>query len=120
MHSAPAWSQYASDETYWSLIDTLKTIGDKYGRWKDVYLFLLINVLNENLIVVFLQNHKQRYYYLVYFVLGKSIPQVALRWLVQQDVVASVIIGATSVKQLEDNMGAGKGWALTDDEVSVK
>ena len=42
---------------------------------------------------------------------------MALRWLVQQKVVSSVIIGATSVQQLEDNMGAGAGWALTDEEV---
>ena len=42
---------------------------------------------------------------------------MALRWLVQQKVVSSVIIGATSVQQLEDNMGAGSGWALTDEEV---
>ena len=42
---------------------------------------------------------------------------MALRWLVQQKVVSSVIIGATSVQQLEDNMGAGSGWAITDEEV---
>ena len=48
---------------------------------------------------------------------GKTVPQVAIRWLIQQDVVSSVIIGATSVKQLEDNMGAGKGWELSQEEV---
>ena len=51
------------------------------------------------------------------YVLGKTVAQVALRWLVQQKVVSSVIIGATSVQQLEDNMGASAGWALTDEEV---
>ncbi|KAL3848516.1 hypothetical protein ACJMK2_019367 [Sinanodonta woodiana] len=50
---------------------------------------------------------------------GKSIPQVAIRWLLQQDVVASVIIGATSVKQLEDNMGASTGWELTKEEMAI-
>ena len=50
-------------------------------------------------------------------ILDKSIPQVAIRWLIQQDVVSSVIIGATSVKQLEDNMGASKGWKLSEEEV---
>ncbi|KAK3586555.1 hypothetical protein CHS0354_022688 [Potamilus streckersoni] len=50
---------------------------------------------------------------------GKSIPQVAIRWLLQQDVVASVIIGATSVKQLEDNMGASTGWELTKEEMAT-
>ena len=42
---------------------------------------------------------------------------MAIRWLIQQDVVSSVIIGATSVKQLEDNMGASKGWKLSEEEV---
>ena len=54
----------------------------------------------------------------IFIILGKSIPQVAIRWLIQQDIVSSVIIGATSVKQLEDNMGAGKGWKLSEEEVS--
>lgn len=48
---------------------------------------------------------------------GKTIPQVAIRWLLQKVVVASVIIGATSVKQLEDNCGASSGWKLTDEEM---
>ncbi|XP_021360064.1 uncharacterized protein LOC110454718 isoform X1 [Mizuhopecten yessoensis] len=48
---------------------------------------------------------------------GKSVPQVALRWLLQKNVVSSVIIGVTSIKQLEDNMGAGTGWTLTTEEM---
>ncbi|KAL3847196.1 hypothetical protein ACJMK2_018119 [Sinanodonta woodiana] len=50
--------------------------------------------------------------------LGKSIPQVAIRWLLQQDVVSSVIIGATSLKQLDDNMGASTGWELSKEEMA--
>ena len=42
---------------------------------------------------------------------------MALRWLLQKDVVSSVICGVTSVAQLEDNVGASKGWSLTSDEV---
>ncbi|KAL4225822.1 hypothetical protein ACF0H5_013811 [Mactra antiquata] len=49
---------------------------------------------------------------------GKTIPQVSLRWLIQKPVVSSVIIGATSVKQLEDNMGASSGWSLSDEEMT--
>ncbi|KAK3598588.1 hypothetical protein CHS0354_009783 [Potamilus streckersoni] len=49
---------------------------------------------------------------------GKSIPQVAIRWLLQQDVVVSVIIGATSLKQLDDNMGASGGWELSKEEMA--
>ncbi|XP_033760799.1 1-deoxyxylulose-5-phosphate synthase YajO-like [Pecten maximus] len=48
---------------------------------------------------------------------GKSVPQVALRWLLQKNVVSAVIIGATSIKQLEDNMGASTGWTLTKEEM---
>lgn len=48
---------------------------------------------------------------------GKSVPQVALRWTLQKDVVSSVIIGCTSIQQLEDNMGASAGWKITDDEM---
>ena len=44
---------------------------------------------------------------------------MALRWLIQKSVVTSVIIGATSLKQLEDNMSASKGWALTEEDVSI-
>ena len=37
---------------------------------------------------------------------GATPSQVALSWLVRQPVVSSVIIGARTVKQLEDNLGA--------------
>jgi len=47
------------------------------------------------------------------------VAQVALRWTLQKDVVASVIIGATSIKQLEDNMAAGTGWNLSKEEVHI-
>ncbi|KAH3885322.1 1-deoxyxylulose-5-phosphate synthase YajO-like [Dreissena polymorpha] len=49
---------------------------------------------------------------------GKTVAQVALRWLLQKPQVSSVIIGATSVRQLEDNMGASAGWSLTQEEMS--
>lgn len=50
---------------------------------------------------------------------GKTIPQVAIKWLLQKDVVPSVIIGATSVKQLEDNIGAATNWRLSKEQVLV-
>ena len=43
---------------------------------------------------------------------GKSVPQIALRWLLQRPTVASVIIGARNEVQLRDNLGA-VGWELT-------
>ncbi|XP_045182530.1 1-deoxyxylulose-5-phosphate synthase YajO-like isoform X2 [Mercenaria mercenaria] len=48
---------------------------------------------------------------------GKTVAQVAIRWLLQKDIVASVIIGCSSIQQLEDNMGASSGWKLSEEEM---
>jgi aryl-alcohol dehydrogenase-like predicted oxidoreductase len=48
---------------------------------------------------------------------GKSVPQVALNWLLQRPTVATVIIGARNEAQLRDNLGA-TGWALTPAQVA--
>ncbi|KAI8489862.1 hypothetical protein Bbelb_324920 [Branchiostoma belcheri] len=48
---------------------------------------------------------------------GKSVAQVSLRWLLQKDVVSSVIIGVKTLQQLEDNMGAAAGWELTQQQM---
>jgi aryl-alcohol dehydrogenase-like predicted oxidoreductase len=42
---------------------------------------------------------------------GKSVPQIALNWLLQRPTVANVIIGARDEAQLRDNLGA-VGWQL--------
>jgi aryl-alcohol dehydrogenase-like predicted oxidoreductase len=43
---------------------------------------------------------------------GKSVPQIALNWLLQRPTVASVIVGARDEGQLRENLGA-TGWSLT-------
>jgi len=48
---------------------------------------------------------------------GKSVPQIALNWLLQRPTVANVIIGARNEEQLRQNLGA-VGWNLTADQVS--
>ena len=48
---------------------------------------------------------------------GKSVPQVALNWLLRRPTVASVIVGARTEEQLRENIGA-VGWALTPDQVA--
>lgn len=48
---------------------------------------------------------------------GKSIPQVALNWLLQRPTVASIIVGARTEEQLRDNIGA-VGWRLTATQVA--
>lgn len=42
---------------------------------------------------------------------GRSVPQIALNWLLGRPTVASLIIGANSEAQLLDNIGA-QGWRL--------
>lgn len=48
---------------------------------------------------------------------GKTIPQVAIAWLLSRPTVSSVIIGARNESQLRDNLGA-VGWSLTPDQVA--
>ena len=49
---------------------------------------------------------------------GKTVPQVALNWLLQRPTVASVIVGARNEEQLRQNLAAG-GWNLTPDQVAA-
>lgn len=48
---------------------------------------------------------------------GKSVPQIALNWLLQRPTVSSVIIGARNEEQLRANLGA-VGWRLTADQMA--
>jgi aryl-alcohol dehydrogenase-like predicted oxidoreductase len=47
---------------------------------------------------------------------GKSVPQIALNWLLQRPTVSSIILGARNEEQLKQNLGA-IGWNLTADQV---
>ena len=48
---------------------------------------------------------------------GKTVPQVALNWLLQRPTVATVIIGARNEEQLQQNLGA-VGWKLTAEQIA--
>jgi aryl-alcohol dehydrogenase-like predicted oxidoreductase len=48
---------------------------------------------------------------------GKTVPQVALNWLLQRPTISSVIVGARNEEQLRQNLGA-IGWNLTVDQVA--
>lgn len=48
---------------------------------------------------------------------GKTVPQVALNWLLQRPTVSSVVIGARDEQQLRQNLGA-VGWNLTKEQVA--
>lgn len=47
---------------------------------------------------------------------GKTVPQVALNWLIQRPTVSSIIIGARNEEQLRQNL-ASEGWNLTAEQV---
>ncbi|KAA6463256.1 aldo/keto reductase [Acidobacteria bacterium AB60] len=47
---------------------------------------------------------------------GKSVPQIALNWLLQRPTVSSVILGARNEEQLRQNLGA-VGWNLSTEQV---
>jgi aryl-alcohol dehydrogenase-like predicted oxidoreductase len=48
---------------------------------------------------------------------GKSVPQIAINWLLHRPTVSSVIIGARDEGQLRDNLGS-VGWSLTAEQVA--
>ncbi|WP_419695126.1 aldo/keto reductase [Mesorhizobium muleiense] len=49
---------------------------------------------------------------------GKTVPQIAINWLLQRPTVASVIIGARTEEQLRQNLCA-VGWSLTSDQIKT-
>jgi aryl-alcohol dehydrogenase-like predicted oxidoreductase len=48
---------------------------------------------------------------------GKSVPQIALNWLLQRPTVATLVIGARNEEQLRSNLGA-VGWNLTQEQIA--
>ncbi len=48
---------------------------------------------------------------------GKTIPQIALNWLLQRPTVSNIIIGARNETQLQENLGA-VGWNLSQQQVA--
>ena len=66
----------------------------------DEYLFAVVDALDE-----------------VAKETGKSIPQIALNWVLQRPTVSTVIIGARNEAQLRDNLGAAD-WKLTPAQIA--
>ena len=48
---------------------------------------------------------------------GKTLPQIALNWLLQRPTVANIVVGARDAAQLRENLGA-VGWKLTAEQVA--
>jgi aryl-alcohol dehydrogenase-like predicted oxidoreductase len=49
---------------------------------------------------------------------GKTVPQIAINWLLRRPTVSTVLIGARNEQQLRDNLGA-VGWALSAEQVAA-
>jgi aryl-alcohol dehydrogenase-like predicted oxidoreductase len=49
---------------------------------------------------------------------GKTIPQIAINWLLRRPSVSSVIIGARTAEQLTSNIGA-IGWELSSEHIAA-
>jgi aryl-alcohol dehydrogenase-like predicted oxidoreductase len=77
-----------------------KVVAENGPQVDDEYLYRVVDALDE-----------------VAAETGKSVPQVALNWLLRRPSVATVIIGARDETQLRENLGAG-GWALTPAQVA--
>lgn len=48
---------------------------------------------------------------------GQSLSQLALTWVLRDPGVSSVIIGASSIHQLGQNLGALEGGPLSEEEL---
>ena len=48
---------------------------------------------------------------------GKTVPQIALNWLLQRPTVSTLVIGARNEEQLRANLGA-IGWKLTVEQMA--
>jgi aryl-alcohol dehydrogenase-like predicted oxidoreductase len=67
---------------------------------EDEYLFKVVDALDE-----------------VAKETGKSVPQIALNWLLQRPTVSTVVVGARNEEQLRQNLGA-VGWNLTKEQIA--
>ena len=78
----------------------LHKTGDMGPQVGDEYLYGVIDALDE------IANET-----------GKTIPQIALNWLLQRPTVSTLVIGARNEEQLRQNLGA-VGWNLTAEQVA--
>lgn len=81
-------------------VSRLHKAGDVGPQMPDEYLYKVVDALDE-----------------VAKETDKTVPQVALNWLLQRPTVATVIMGARNEEQLRQNLAAA-GWNLTADQVA--
>jgi aryl-alcohol dehydrogenase-like predicted oxidoreductase len=78
----------------------LHKTSDKGPQMEDEYLYRVVDALDE-----------------IAAETGKSVPQIALNWLLQRPTVSTVVIGARNEEQLKQNLGA-VGWNLSKEQVA--
>src|SRR5271155_5120646 len=78
----------------------LHTPADQGPQMADEYLYKVVDALDE-----------------IAHQTGKSVPQIALTWLLRRPTVATAVIGARNEEQLRQNLGA-VGWMLTPEQVA--
>jgi aryl-alcohol dehydrogenase-like predicted oxidoreductase len=49
---------------------------------------------------------------------GRTVPQIAINWLLRRPTISSVIIGARNEEQLRQNLGA-VGWSLSAEQIAA-
>jgi aryl-alcohol dehydrogenase-like predicted oxidoreductase len=81
-------------------VSRLHKTGDLGPQAPDEYLYKVVDAIDE-----------------VAKETGKTVPAIALNWLLQRPTVATVIMGARSEEQLRQNLAAA-GWNLTADQMA--
>ncbi|HEY1803673.1 MAG TPA: aldo/keto reductase [Terracidiphilus sp.] len=82
-------------------VSRLHTIAPEGPQMPDEYLYGVVDALDK-----------------IAAETGKTVPQVALNWLLQRPTVSSVIMGARIEEQLRQNLGA-VGWKLSADQIAA-
>ena len=77
-----------------------KVVADGGPPVDDAYVYTVVDALDE-----------------VAAATGKTVPQVALNWLLQRPSVATLVIGARNEQQLTQNLGA-VGWQLAPEHIA--
>lgn len=78
----------------------LHETADKGPQVDDEYLYKVVDALQE-----------------VAGETGKTVPQIALNWLLTRPTVSNVVIGARNIEQLKQNLGA-IGWQLSAAQIA--
>ncbi len=77
-----------------------KVVVESGPRPDDEYLYRVVDALDE-----------------VAAETGKTVPQIALNWVLRRPTISTVIIGARNEEQLKQNLGA-VGWSLTQEQIA--